>query len=94
MSESNIQSQSSWLKWWPAFLGGFCAPLFGRLLAHRLPVHFAMGAAFAVVWFVVSLLLSKNSPPKWGLPPLLVALLAGCGGGLAVGLLYFLFPAN
>ena len=90
MSESSIQSHSSWLRWWPAFLGGFCAPLVGRLLTRWLPVDFAMGVGFAVVWFGVSLLLSKNSPPKWGLPPLLAALLAGCGGGLAVGLLYFL----
>jgi len=92
MSESSTQSQSSWLRWWPAFLGGFCGPLLGQLLTRWLPIHFAMGLGFSIVWFVVSLILSKKSPPKWGLPPWLAAIFAGSAGGLVVGLLYFLFP--
>jgi hypothetical protein len=51
-----------------------------------------MGLGFSIVWFVVSLILSKKSPPKWGLPPWLAAIFAGVAGGLVVGLLYFLFP--
>jgi hypothetical protein len=91
MTNENPQRVSSLLKWWPAFIAGFCGPLIGWLLSRWLPVHFAMGMGFFIPWVAVFLFWSGRFPPRWGLPAWLAAILAGGAGGLVVGLFYFLF---
>jgi hypothetical protein len=85
---------SSWWRWWPTFVGGFCSPLLGLLLARWLPFHFAMGIAFFVVWFFAGLIFAGRSAPKWGIPRWLVAVFAGAGAGLTVAVVSFFFPWN
>ena len=92
MTKDNLKKESSSLKWWPAFIAGFCGPLIGGLLSRWLPVHFAMGIGFFIPWVVAFLFWSRRFPPKWGLPGWLAAVLAGGAGGIVVGLFYFLFP--
>jgi predicted branched-subunit amino acid permease len=78
--------------WWPMFLAGFCGPLLGRIFGRWVPPYLAMGFGFFVAWSSVSLVWSNRLRPRWNLPPLLAALLAGAAGSLCVALLYFLFP--
>jgi hypothetical protein len=92
VTKENAPSGSSWLKWWPVFIAGFCGPLIGRLLSRWLPAHFAMGIGFFVPWVLAWLICSDRLSPRWGLPPWLAAVLAGAGGGIVAGLFYFLFP--
>lgn len=91
MTNANPQGVSASLKWWPAFIAGFCGPLIGWLLSRWLAVHFAMGIGFFIPWVLVYLLWSGRFPSRWGLPAWLAALLAGGAGGIVVGLFYFLF---
>lgn len=92
MTREKPERESSSLKWWPAFIAGFCGPLIGGLLSRWLPVHFAMGIGFFFPWVLAGLIWSRRFPPRWGLPAWVAAVLAGGAGGIVVGLFYFLFP--
>ena len=81
----------AWWRYWPCFVAGFCGPLLGLLLARWLPFHFAMGIAFFVLWFFVGLIFARRSPPKWGVPAWLAALLTGAAAGLCAGVLWYYF---
>jgi hypothetical protein len=66
--------------------------LFGFVLKRWLPLHFAMGIAGFVGWFVGFLIYARRSPPKYGIPAWLAALITGTASGLCIGVLSYFFP--
>ena len=91
-TELGVLQKGSWWTFWPAFGGGLCGPLLGLVLARWLPFYLAMGFGFFVAWFFVGLIFARRSPPKWGVPGWLAALLTGAATGLTVGVLWYYFP--
>ncbi len=90
MTEQTSKANDSMWQWVPFFIGGFCAPLFGNFLNRWLPLHFAVGVAFFVMWLIVGLVFSKMPPsPKW-------SFVRWIGGGalraVAGGVIAFFFP--
>jgi hypothetical protein len=83
---------SSWWRWWPCFVAGFCGPLLGLLLARWLPFHFAMGIAFFVVWFSVGLIFAARSARKRAIPGWLAAVVVGAAAGLCGAVLSLFLP--
>ncbi len=86
MSKDN---DSMW-RWLCFFIGGFCGPLLGSFLHRWLPLHFAVGLAFFVMWFIVGLILSWMSlTPKWSFARRIGA---GALGAATAGVIAFFFP--
>ncbi|MBA2621292.1 MAG: hypothetical protein H0U87_08835 [Acidobacteria bacterium] len=76
--------------WLPCFIGGLCAPMFGNFLNVWLPLHFAVGVAFFVVWLIVGLILSRMSPnPKRSFAGLIGSAVLGAA---VAGTIAFFFP--
>jgi len=89
--ESEVR-QARWSSFW---LGGVSTALMLSLgfgLKRWLPLHFAMGIGGFVGWFVGFLIFARRSPPKYGIPLWLAALITGIVTGLCVGLLSYYFP--
>jgi hypothetical protein len=88
MAEYGNTRDSMW-RWWPCFVGGFCGPPLGRVLASWAPPHVAVGLAFFIMWVVVGLLFAVL-PPKRGW-----SLMRWAGGGalgaIVAGALAFAF---
>ena len=91
-TELGILQGSWWRNGWPAAVGGFLMISFGLVLKRWLPLHFAMGIAGLVGWFLVGLIYARRSPPKYGMPVWLAALVTGIATGLCIGLLSYYFP--
>ena len=91
-SESEVRRESWWRNGWPGAVGGFLMVSFGLVLKRWLPLHFAMGIAGFATWFAVGLIYARRSPPKYGIPVWLAALVTGIATGLCIGLLSYYFP--
>jgi hypothetical protein len=84
------KSDESFWRWWPFFVGGLCGPPLGDLLSRWLPLHFAVGVATFVVWFVALFVFNRISPSSdWSI---LRWLGASLGVGVISGALAYLFP--
>ncbi len=90
MSERANDAGDSMWRWWPCFIGGFCGPLLGNFLNKWLPLHFAVGIAFFIMWVVVGLIFSILPPArKWNF---MRWVLGGALGALVAGVVAFFFP--
>jgi uncharacterized membrane protein YfcA len=78
-----------WRDGWPGGLGAVVMILFGVLLKRWLPPHFAMGVGAFVAWFIVGLIYTRRSAPKYGIPRWVAASIMGAASGLTVGLLSY-----
>lgn len=90
-TESNVRQARLSSLW----LGGVSTLLMmsiGFGLKRWMPLHFAMGIGGFVGWSVGFLIFTRESPPKYGIPFWLAALIAGITTGLCVGLLSYYFP--
>jgi hypothetical protein len=92
--ELGVLRKGSWSTIWPAFVGGLCGPLLGRVMARWFAFHLAVGFAVFVTWFFVGLIFARRSPPKWDIPAWLAALMIGAVTGLTAGVLTYYFPWN
>jgi len=90
--ESELRQPSWWKSFWLGGAGAFVMMSLGLVLKRWLPLHFAMGIGGFVGWFVAGLIFARRTPPKYGIPVGLVALLMGIGTGLVVGLLSYYLP--
>ena len=90
--ELGVLRKGSWWAYWPCLAAGPIGPLLGDILSRWFPFHLAKGFAFFVAWFFVGLIFARRSPPKWGVPGWLAALLTGAAAGLTAGVLSYYFP--
>lgn len=90
MIEQTSKANDSMWRWLPLFVGGVCGPLLGNLLSRWLPLHYAVGVAFFIMWLIVGLIFSRMSPsPKWSFARWLGG---GALGAAAAAVLAFFFP--
>jgi len=90
--ESEVRLEPWWRSFWLGAVGGLLMMLFGLLLKRWLPLHFAMGIGGFAAGVVVGLIFARRSPPKYGIPGWVAALVTGLATGLCVGLLSYYFP--
>ena len=90
--ELGVLRKGSWWVFWPCFAAGLIGPLLGDILSRWVPFPLAVGLAFFVTWFFVGLIFARRSPPKWGAPGWLAALLTGAAAALCAGVLSYYFP--
>lgn len=81
-----------WRDGWPGGLGGVSMILLGLWLKRWLPQPVAMGMGGFLAWFIVGLIYTRRSPPKYGIPRWLAASTMGVASGLTIGLLSYYFP--
>jgi len=91
-TEIKVLQESWWRNGWPGGLGSILMMSIGLGLTRWLPLHFAMGIGGFAAWFMVGLIYARRSPPKYGIPVWLAALVTGIGTGLCAGLLSYYFP--
>ncbi len=90
MAEQTSKADDSIWRWWPCFMGGFCAPLLGNFLNRWLPLYLAVGVAFFIMCLIVGLIFSRMPPnPKWNFVRWIGG---GALGAVVGGVIAFLFP--
>ena len=91
-TELVVLQKSWWRNGWPGAMGTLGMMSIGLFLKRWLPLHFAMGIGGLASWFVVGLIYARRSPPKYGIPGWLAALVTGIATGLCIGLLSYYLP--
>jgi hypothetical protein len=91
-TESEVRQAPWWSSFWLGGLGTLLMMSFGFVLKRWLPLHFAMGIGGFVGWFAAGLIFARRTPPKYGIPVGIAALIMGIATGLCAGLLSYYFP--
>jgi FtsH-binding integral membrane protein len=91
-TEADVGWEYWWKNGWPGGLASLLMISTGFLLRRWLPLHFAMAIAGFASGIVLSLIYSRRSPPKYGIPVWLAASVTGLATGLCLGLLSYYFP--
>ena len=91
-TKSEVRQAPAWSSFWLGGVGTLLMLSGGFVLKRWLPLHFAMGIGGLVGWFVAGLIVARRTPPKYGIPVWIAALIMGLGTGLLVGLLSYYIP--
>jgi len=71
-----LQKSSGW-KYWVAVVGGISSPLLSLVVARWLPFRIAVAVSFFLIWFLAGLIFARKTPPPFGLPAWVAALIIG-----------------
>ena len=93
ITTTSAARQAPWRSsFWLGGMGTVLMMSLGFGLKRWLPLHFAMGIGGFVGWFVAGLIFAGRTPPKYGIPVGIAALIMGIATGLCVGVLSYYFP--
>jgi hypothetical protein len=87
----DTNSRDSMWRWWPCFIGGFCAPILAHLFVKWIPPSMAVGLAFLAMWVIVGIVFTMSPPTRrWSFVRWAAG---GVLGALAVGVVAWIVRA-